>query len=131
METKTKLQRFYTQEAATSALKTKIQYTKEGEKSMRYFCSLERQKQSQQSINILTKNNLDTITELHDIITECYGFYKSLYTAQPTDPNQQTDFLSIDTPTLTAHDRNPCEGYITEQNYNLPSKLGKTTNHQD
>ena len=124
METKSKLQRFYTQQAATSALKTKIQYTKEGEKSMRYFCFLEQQKQSQQTINILTKNNLDTITKSYD-------FYKSLYTAQPTDPNQQTDFLSIDTPTLTAHDRNLCEGYLTEHNYNLPSKLWKTTNHQD
>ena len=42
METKTELQPFYTQEAAKSALKTKIQYTEEGEKSTRYFYSLER-----------------------------------------------------------------------------------------
>ena len=114
METKTELQRFYTQEAAKSALKTKIQYAEEGEKSTRYFYSLERQKQSKQTINVLTKMNLDTITEPHDIITESYNFYKSLYTAQPTDPHQQTDFLSIETPTLTTHDRNLCEGYLTE-----------------
>jgi len=84
METKTELQRFYAQEVATSALKTIIQYTEEGEKSKRYFYSLERQKQSQQTINVLTKNNLDTITEPHDIITESYDFYTSLYTTQPT-----------------------------------------------
>ena len=104
MEAKSELQRFYTQEAATPALKTKIQYTEEGEKSTRYFYSLEQQKQSKQTINVLTKDNLDTITELHDIITESYDFYKSLYTAQPTDPNKQTEFLNIETPILTAHD---------------------------
>ena len=114
LEAKTELQRFHTQEAATSALKSKIQYTEEGEKSTRYFYSLERQKQSKQTINVLTKNNLDTITEPHDIITESYDFYKSLYTAQPIDPTRQTDFLNIETPTLTAHDRNLCEGYVTE-----------------
>ena len=58
LEAKTELQRFYTQEAATSALKSKIKYTEEGEKSTRYFYSLERQKQSKQTINVLTKNNL-------------------------------------------------------------------------
>ena len=125
METKTELQRFYTQEAAKSALKTKIQYAEEGEKSTRYFYSLERQKQSKQTINVLTKMNLDTITEPHDIITETYNFYKSLYTAQPTDPHQQTDFLSIETPTLTTHDRNFCEGYVTERITTRSTNYGK------
>ena len=119
METKTELQRFYTQEAAKSVLKTKIQYAEEGEKSTRYFYSLERQKQSKQTINVLTKMNLDTITKPHDIITESYNFYKSLYTDQPTDPHQQTDFLSIETPTLTTHDQNLCEGYVTEHELQL------------
>ena len=119
MEAKSELQRFYTQEAATPALKTKIQYTEEGEKSTRYFYSLEQQKQSKQTINVLTKDNLDTITELHDIITESYDFYKSLYTAQPTDPNKQTEFLNIETPILTAHDWNLCEGYVTEHELQL------------
>ena len=86
---------------------------------MRYFYSLERQKQSKQTLNVLTKMNLDTITEPHDIINESYSFYKSLYTAQPTDPHQQTDFLSNETPTLTTHDRNLCEGYVTEHELQL------------
>ena len=70
MEAKTKLQQYHLQETATSALKKKIQYTEEGEKITRYFYSLERQRQMKQTINVLTKANLDTITETNDIITE-------------------------------------------------------------
>ena len=116
---KTEFQRFYTQEAATSVLKTKIQYTKAGEKSKRYFYSLERQKQSKQTINVLTKANLDTITAQDNIITQSYDYQKSLHTAQPTNPNKQTDFLNNETLTLTAHDRNPCEGSGTEHKLQL------------
>ena len=41
LEAKTKLQQYHLQETATSVLKTKIQYIEEGEKSTRYFYSLE------------------------------------------------------------------------------------------
>ena len=86
----------------------------EGEKSTRYFYSLENNWKAKQTIKLLTKNNLDTITETQDIITETHTFYTELYTAQETESTKFNDFLNITTPILTQHDCNTCEGHITE-----------------
>ena len=114
LQAKNELQHYHLNQMAAIAARTKIQYAEEGEKSTRYFFSLENQQKTKQTIKVLTKNNLDTITDTHDIITETRAFYKKLYMAQPTDPYKQTEFLNITTPTLTQQDRNPCEGHITE-----------------
>ena len=114
LEAKSKLQQYHLQETAAAALKTKIQYTEEGEKTTRHFYSLERQRQTKQTINVLTKANLDTITDTNDLLTETHTFYKTLYTAQQHDPEKQNEFLHIETLTLTPHDQNSCEGHITE-----------------
>ena len=103
---------------ATIAARTKLQYTEEGEKSTRYFYSLENQQKTRQTIKLLTKNNLDMITETQDILTETHAFYKNLYTAQQTDPTKQDEFLNIETP----NDRNSCEGHITENELKLALK---------
>lgn len=84
---------------AAIAARTKLQYAEEGEKSTRYF---------------YTKNNLDTITETPDIITETHAFYQNLYSSQPADPVKQNEFLNIATPTLAPNGRLLCEGHITE-----------------
>ena len=104
-------------ELAAVAARTKIQYTEEGEKSIRYFYSLENQQKAKQTIKLLTKNNLDTITETHDIITETHTFYKNLYTAQHPEPHKQTEFLNITTLTLTQHDSDYCEGPMVAHPY--------------
>ena len=114
LQTKSELQHHHLSELATVAARTKIHYTEEGEKSTRYFCSLENKQKAKQTIKVLTKNNLDTITEVHDIITETHTFYKNVYTAQQSDPAKQNEFLNIETPTLNPNDRNLCEGYIAE-----------------
>ena len=114
IEAKTEFQRFYTQEAATSVLKTKIQYTKAGEKSKRYFYSLERQKQSKQTINVLTKVNLDTITAPHHTTSLPNPKTTRNHFILPNQP-----ILNDETLTLTAHDRNPWEGSVTEHKLQL------------
>lgn len=107
---------------AAIAARTKIQHAEEGEKSTRYFYSLENQQKTKQTIKLLTKNNVDTITETHDFITETHAFYKNLYSLQQTDSAKQNDFLNIETPTLTPDDRNLCEGHITENELLLALK---------
>lgn len=64
--------------------RTQIKNAEEGEKSMCYFYSLKRRNQAKQTINVLMKDNLDTITESSDIITETHKFYKNLYSSEPT-----------------------------------------------
>ena len=114
LQAKNELQHYHLNQMAAIAARTKIQYAEEGERSTSYFFPLENQQKTKQTIKILMKNNLDTITETHDIITETHTFYKNLYTAQQTEPHKQTEFLNIVTPTLTQQDRNLCEGHITE-----------------
>ena len=57
-------------------------------------------KKTRQTIKLPTKNNLDTITETRDIISETHTFYANLYSAQRIDPAQQTEFLNVNIPTL-------------------------------
>ena len=45
-------------------IRAKARFTEEGEKSTRYFYSLEKKKQADRSIQTLTKDNLDTVTLL-------------------------------------------------------------------
>ena len=81
-------------------------------KSTRYFYSLENHQKTRQTIKLPTKNNLDTITETRDIISETHIF-------QRIDPTQQTEFLNVNTPTLTIPDCNFCEGHIIEHESHL------------
>ena len=88
-------------------------------RSTRHFYSLENQPKTRQTIKLPTKNNLDTITGTHDIISETHTFYANLYCAQRIDPAHQTEVLNVNTPTLTIPDCNFCEGYIIEHESHL------------
>ena len=138
LQAKTELQRLHQKDLDALKIRTQIQYTEEGEKSTRYFYSLERQHQTKQTINVLTKDNLDTITEPSDLITETHNFYKHLYSSEPTDPHKQDAFLQINTPILSPDERNICEGHVTQhelnkallsmENNKSPGLEGLTTN---
>ena len=113
-------------------------YTEEGEKSTLYFYSLERRQQAKHTISMLTKDNLDTITEPHDILLETHRFYKHLYTPEPIDQHYQDHSLDIPTPSLSPPSRDICEGLVTEnklhiallamENNKSPGFDGLTTN---
>ena len=118
LQAKTELQQLHQKDLDALKIRTQIKYAEEGEKSMRYFYSLERQNQTKQTINVLTKDNLDTITESSDIITETHTFYKHLYSSEPIDQHKQDAFLQINTPILSTNERNICEGHVTEQELN-------------
>ena len=119
LQAKIELQRYHLDDMAAIAARTKIKYAEEGEKSTRYFYSLESHRQSKQTIKLLTKANLDTLSETRDIIKETHNFYKSLFSAQQNDPTKQTEFLNIETPTLTPNGCNSCEGHVTENELKL------------
>ena len=60
LQAQIELQRFHLDDMAAIAARTKIKYAEEGEKSTRYSYSLESQRQTKQTIKLLTKDNLDT-----------------------------------------------------------------------
>ena len=92
---------------------TKAQFVEEGEKSTRFFLSLEKCRRSAQNIRVLTKDNMDTVTETRDLLGETFSFYKHLYTAQPCDEKIQREFLDGACPELVENARDSCEGEIT------------------
>ena len=73
-----------------SLLEPKSNMLRKERKARDIFFHSKTNKKTKQTIKILTKKNLDTITETHDIITETHTFYKNLYTAQQTEPHKQT-----------------------------------------
>ena len=96
-------------------IRTKAQFLEEGERSTRYFYSLEKSRRADQTIRVLTKQNLDTVSEPQDLLKETYHFYKALYTAQLCDEVARNQFLSVDIPKLPDNARKSCEGLITEE----------------
>ena len=55
-------------------LRAKARFVEEGEKSTRYFYSLEKKKQANKTIHTLTKDNLDTISTTRDLLKETKQF---------------------------------------------------------
>ena len=90
-------------------VRAKARFAEEGEKSTRYFYSLEKKKQADKSIQTLTKDNLDTATSTRNILIETRAFYKKLYTAEAINPDMQRPFFDISIPQLSASDQQPCE----------------------
>ena len=91
-------------------IRAKAQFMEEGEKSARYFFSLEKSRKANQTIRVLTKDNLDTVTETRDLLSETRAFYKKLYSAEPCET-----FFNAPFPNLPEDACNSCEGELTEQ----------------
>ncbi|KAL9984497.1 hypothetical protein ACROYT_G006797 [Oculina patagonica] len=110
---KQQLKQFDLDDLESVKIRTKARFAEEGEKSTRYFYNLEKSRQADQTIKILTKDNLDTITDPYDILTEARNFYKELYTADRLDETAQKEIFDVNTPILNPRDRKCCEGLVT------------------
>ena len=87
------LRQFELKELEAIKIRTKAQFVEEGEKSTRFFFSLEKCRRSAQNIRVLTKDNTNTVTETRDLLGEAFSFYKQLYTAQPCDEKVQRELV--------------------------------------
>ena len=118
-------------------IRAKAQFM-EGERSIRYFYSLEKCRRADQTIHNLTKENLDTIFEPQDLLKETYHFYKELYSAQSCDEAAREQFLSTAIPKLPDNARESCDALRREEellkainsmeNNKSPGLHGLTTN---
>ena len=93
---KEKLKQLELKELEATKIKTKARFLEEGERSTRYFYSLEKSRQANQTIHTLKKDNLDTISEPQDLLKETHNFYKALSTAEACDEGARTQFLNCD-----------------------------------
>ena len=112
---KEKLKQLELKELEATKIQTKARFLEEVERSTRYFYSLEKSRQAKQTIRILTKDNLDTVSELQDLLKETHNFCKVLFTAEPCDEHARNQFLNSDIPRLPDNARESCEDIITEE----------------
>ena len=73
---KEKLKQLDLKDLEATKIRAKAQFMEEGEKSGRYFFSLEKSRKANRTIRVLTKDNLDTVTETRDLLSETRAFYK-------------------------------------------------------
>jgi hypothetical protein len=89
---KEKLKQLDLKDLEATRIRAKAQFMEEGERSTRYFYSLEKTRRAEQRIRVLTKENLDTVSEPQDLLKETYYFYKTLYSAHPVMKMQGINF---------------------------------------
>jgi hypothetical protein len=112
---KEKLKQLELKELEATKIRTKAQFLEEGERSTHYFYSLEKCRKADQTTRVLTKDNLDVVSEPQDLLKETHKFYKLLFTAQPSDAHARNKFLNCAIPKLPDDARKSCEGLMTEE----------------
>jgi len=73
---KQRLQQFELAELDAIKIRAKPHYSEVDERSTKYFYNLEKARQADQSIKLLIKDNLDTVSDPYDILVEAHYFYK-------------------------------------------------------
>lgn len=118
------------EQQSLEAVKIRVRagFMEEGEKTSRYFYSLDKRRQADQTIKTLTKDNLDTISSTRDILFETHAFYKSLYTADNIDPQVQRTFFDTPIPRLPDTDQQSYEDLLSDSE--LESTLKKMENNK-
>ena len=112
---KEKLKQLDLRDLEANKIRAKAQFSEEGERSTRYFFSLEKKRKAEQTIRLLTKENMDTVKDMKGLLSETHAFYKKLFSAQPCDEAAQNAFLSVPFPKLSECDREHCDRDLTEE----------------
>ena len=116
VKTKQELSIIQTHTARGAQIRSRIQWTQEGEKNTKYFLGLEKAKGNANTIEQL-KTQDKTLTNPLEILGEIKSYYKDLYTKDSTITNTEEklkDFLTnIDHPVLTEEEKNYCDTDIT------------------
>ena len=110
---KEKVKQLDIRDLESTKIGAKARFMEDGEKSSRYFFSLEKQLKADHTIRVPTKDNMDTVTDPHDLLCETHDFYSNLYSAQSCE--KLAFFLDVDFPKLTEEARASCDDRLTEE----------------
>ena len=109
---KTQLQEIRESRIQGIAVRSRIRWINEGEKTSRYFCSLEKRQFLDKTIPFLEKDDGHIITDQECILNEVKIYYEKLYSSQDNpDVNIPTNLTNA--PVLTHEDSELLEGQIT------------------
>ena len=67
-----------------------MQYSEEGERSTCYFFLLEKKQNAEQTVRLLTRENIDTVKDMKGLFFETQAFYRVLFSAQLCDEASQS-----------------------------------------
>lgn len=109
------LDEIYHNEIKGAQIRSKVRWAEEGEKSSKYFLSLEKKHQIVNTITQLKIENGRVITNDIDILNECTNFYKALYSTKNINDKNVADYIkSTNVPKLDLSSKTDCDNDITE-----------------
>ncbi len=124
------LDNYYSEKAVGAQIRSKANWTEEGERSTSYFLNLEQKHQSHNHIKSIRYQNSESCDN-QGILDICATFYRNLYSSNNIPDNEIDAYMSkLDTPgKLTEKEKDECEGKIRMSECNVVIKKLKKTNH--
>lgn len=118
-------------EAKAAQIRSKAEYIEKGERSTKYFLSLEKKNQINNTINSIELGNGSITTDREVILNETTKFYKALYKAGEVEQAEIDNYImNLDINNiLSDSDQSKCEGEVSESEcYDAMKniKLGKS-----
>ena len=115
-ETERQITEIDTAKARGVQIRSRATWIEQGERSTKYFFSLEKKKQPNNTIREL-ETEKETVTNDMDILTTTHRFYQELYSEENTeiDLDQQEWLIQQLDKTLDEHEQSLCEGPIATE----------------
>lgn len=93
-------------------IRSRVQWSEEGEKSKKFFLNLETYRGKAKAFTKIKKEDGKYTENISEILETQKLFYEKLYTETPTDREMQDSFLDKLDRTLPEDEKNLCEGLI-------------------
>ena len=106
-------------------VRSRVQYTVEGERCTAYFLNLEKNKQENNYINELQNENGEKVNDLVSILNTVEGFYKNLYKKGNTEKVCIDEVLSGVDARISADEQDMCDRGITVEEIQIAIKNAK------
>ena len=116
-ECKTGLEKFYDKKTDGIIVRSRARWHEHGEKSTKYFLSLEKRNHTRKYIRKLSLSGVIT-TNYKQILNSAADYYKGLYSSKSNQSQRNsTDslFRNINIPKLSEEQRTSCEGLISKE----------------
>ena len=110
---KTELNAMHIEEAQGSIIRSRARWSEEGEKSTAYFFNLEKHNSIKKHIRKIVKDDKEIIDQA-EILNAIKSYYENMYKSDNCDLSDRELFSQPNTPKLSEHEKNLCEGPITE-----------------
>ena len=113
-ESKAFLETHFDKKTKGAILRSKSQYYEQNEKSSKYFLNLERRRGENNTVKMLSKNNID-ITDHNDILKELHDFYSTLFDRKISKSSSECmSFLnSLQVPLISDQHKAECDQELT------------------